>query len=96
MKAEIAQHAQIVLFNARRRIADKTHAPRDDIVKALLCRVVQRAVSIGVKRINGEVTPRRIALPIFGEGDFGMAAIGRFIDAQCGDFIYQCGCIAII
>jgi hypothetical protein len=30
-------------------------------------RVVQRAISIGIKRVNGEVAPRRIALPILGE-----------------------------
>ena len=89
MKAEIAQDAQIILFNTRRRIADKTHAIGLYIRQPVPCRVVQRAIGIGIKRVNGEVAPRRIALPVFGKGNLGMAAIGCHINPQSGDFINQ-------
>ena len=44
------------------------------------------AIGRGIKRVDGEVAPRRILGPVVGEGDHGMAAIGFHIPAQGGDF----------
>ena len=89
VKAEIAQNPQIIFLNARRRIADKAHMASLNIGQPVPRRVVQRAISIGIKRVNGEVAPRRIALPILGEGNLGMAAIRGHINPQSRDFIHQ-------
>ena len=84
MKAEQAQDAQIILADARGRIADETHAARLQIGDA--ADIIEHfAVRVRVKRVHGEVAALRVFRPIGGEGDDGAAAIGRDIAAQRRD-----------
>ena len=68
VEAEEAQDAQIVLFDARLGVADEAHPPRDEIGIAAK-RIEHRAVASGIKRVEREVAPARVLLPILGEGD---------------------------
>ena len=66
MEAEEAQDAQIVLGDARAGIADEAHAARFEIGKPADV-VVHRAVGIDRQRVDGEVAPLRVALPVAAE-----------------------------
>ena len=83
MKAEEAQNAQIVFRDAISRIADEAHAPRGQIVEPADI-IVDRAVARGRQRIDGEVAPLGIGLPVAAEGDLGVAAVGLHVLAQRG------------
>ena len=85
MKAEQAQDAQIILGDAGGGIADKAHPPGDQILHAAMI-IENLAIGGGIKRIDGEIAPRRILAPVLGIGDHGMAAIGCHIAAQAGHF----------
>ena len=81
MKAEEAQDAQIILGDAGRGIADEAHAARVQIGKAADI-VVHRAVARHRQRVDGEVAPLRVVLPVAAERDLGLAAEGLDILAQ--------------
>ena len=84
MKAEQPQHAQIIFRDARPRIAHEPHLARDKVFHP--GGVIENlAAGRGIKRIDGEVAPRRILGPVVGEHHAGMAAIGLDIPAQRGD-----------
>ena len=83
MEAEEAQDAQIVFRDALARIADEAHAPRRQIVEPADI-IVDRAVARGRQRIDGEIAPLGVGLPVAAEGDLGVAAIGLHVLAQRG------------
>ena len=82
MEAEEAQDAQIILGDARRRIADEAHAPRreigepaDIVVHACRRRVTDSALMVKSRRSAS-------ALPVAAERDLGLAAEGLDVLAQ--------------
>ena len=78
VEAEEAEDAEIILFDARVCIADEADAPRDEIAIAAE-RVEHRPVACRIERVQGEVTPPRILLPILGEGDGRMPPISLYV-----------------
>ena len=81
MEAEEAQHAQAVLGDALVGIADEAH-PSGREIGAAAERIVERAVEIGVQRVEGEVATACILQPVVGEGDDRTAAVGLDVAAQ--------------
>ena len=62
VEAEEAEDAQEVFLDARLGVADEAHLPRREIVIAAE-RIEHLAVTISVKRIEGEVAALRVLLP---------------------------------
>jgi hypothetical protein len=85
MKAEQPQHPQIILGDAGARIAHEPHLAGDQVLDPGGI-VENLAIGRGIKRIDGEIAPRRILGPIVGEGDRGVTAVGLHIAAQGCDF----------
>ena len=65
------------------RVADETHAPRLEIGEAADV-IVDRAVAGSGQRIDGEIAPLGVSLPVATEGNLGVAAIGLHVLAQRG------------
>ena len=85
LEAEKTQDAQDVLGDALGRVADEAHAPGLEVAEARL-RIVQGAVGVGVKCVDGQIAPRRVGQPVVGVGDHGAPPVGLEIAAQGGDF----------
>src|SRR5262249_15933874 len=85
MEAEKAQNAQIILGNAPGGIADKAHAAMREIVESAGI-VEDGAVSSGRQRVDREIAPLGVSLPVAAELNLGMAAIGFDVLAQRSDF----------
>src|SRR5664280_947923 len=83
MEAEETQDSQIVFRDALCRIADEAHAPRRQIVKPADI-IIDRAVARGRQRVDGEIPPLGVDLPVAAEGDLGVAAKGLHVLAQRG------------
>ena len=83
VKAEEAQDAQVIFRDALCRIADEAHAPRRQIVEPADV-IVDRAVARGRQRVDGEIAPLGVDLPVAAEGDLGVAAVGFDVLAQRG------------
>ena len=81
VETEKAQDAQIVLGDAFGRIADKTHAAVAEIVEPTGI-IVDRAIARCRQRIDGEIAPFGVGLPVAPEFDLGMAAVGLDVLAQ--------------
>ena len=84
VEAEQPQHPEIVLRDARMRIAHEAHPAGDQVFHPGGI-VENLAAGGGIERIDGEIAPRRIFRPVVGEGDHRMAAIGLDVAAQGGD-----------
>ena len=84
VEAEEAQDAQVVFGDALMRIADEAHAPRRQIGQPADI-IVDRAVARHRQRVDGEIAPLGVRLPVAAEGDLGVAAIGLHVLAQRGD-----------
>ncbi len=82
VEAEEAQDAEVILGDAFERIADEPHPALGEIVEAAEPVVDLAADRIRVERVDREVAAAGVGLPIVGEGDFGMAAVGRDVAAQ--------------
>ena len=63
------------------RLADEAHAPRRQIVEPADI-IVDRAIARRRQRIDGEIAPLGVGLPVAAEGDLGVAAIGFHVAAQ--------------
>jgi hypothetical protein len=85
-QAEEAQDAQVVLADARRRIADEAHAALGEIGIGAE-RVEHLAVGAAIERVDRKVAPARIGGPIIREGHRGVAAVGLDVLAQRRDLI---------
>ena len=83
-ETEIAQHPQIVLGNARIGIADKPDRSRGDILKPA-DKINDSAGLVRIQRIDGEIPPFGINLPVLAETHLGPPAIGLRVMPQCGD-----------
>ena len=81
---EEAQDAQVILGDARRRVADEAHMPGLEVGQAAQG-VDQRAVGPGIERVHGEVAPCCILGEVAGEGDGRVAPEGLDIAAEGGD-----------
>ena len=86
VEAEEAQDAQVVLANARRRLADEDDAMRLQIRQAADV-VVHRPVGADREGVDGEVAPLRVGPEIAPEADRGAPAMGLDILAQGRDLI---------
>ena len=73
-ETEEAQDPQMIFGNALQRIADEAHAARRQIVKAAPIIIDHAVRQMGIKRVDGEIPPRRILAPVIGEGDLRVAA----------------------
>ena len=65
-------------------VADEAHAPRFEIGKPADI-VVDRAIFRRRQRIDGEIAPLGVGLPVAAERDLGVTAVGLDILAQRGD-----------
>ena len=83
VEAEEAQDTQIVFLDALLRIADEAHAPRVEIGEPADI-IVDRAVARSRQRVDGEIAPLGVHLPVAAEGDLGVAAVGLHVLAQRG------------
>ena len=84
VEAEKTQNTQVVFGDARRRIADKPD-PAGLQVRYAAEIVEHGAIARHRHGVDGEVAARGILLPVGGERDDSMAAIGFHIAAQCRD-----------
>ena len=75
------EDADRFLGDARVGIADEAHPARGEIGAAVE-RVVQRAVGIGVKRVEGEVAAAGVFEPVVGEGDDRAPPVGLDVAPQ--------------
>ena len=78
--------AQAVLGDALVGIADEAH-PSGREIGAAAERIVERAVEIGIERVEGEVAAARILQPVVGEGHDRAATVGLHVAPQGGDLI---------
>ncbi len=85
MKPEEAQDAQIVFFDALPRLADETHTARGNVGEPADI-VVHRSVRRDGERIDGEVAPLGVGLPVAAEHHTRLAAERFHVLAQGGDF----------
>ena len=83
-KAEEAEHPQIILGDARRRIADEAHAPRPD-VREPADEIDHFAVALEEQRVDRKVAPFRVRFPVAAKTHLGVAAEGLDVLAQRGD-----------
>ena len=85
MEAEEAKDAQVILGDAGEGIADEAHAARFEIVEAAEIVEYLAARRIRGQRVDREVAPGGVLLPVPGIGDGGAAAVGRDVAAQRRD-----------
>ena len=81
MEAEEAQDAQVILADARRRVADEAHAPALEIGEAADM-IVHGAVAAHRERVDGEVAAAGVGFEITPETDGGAAAVRLDVLAQ--------------
>ncbi len=79
-KPEKAEDTQVIFADALLGIADKSQCPAFNIRKAAN-QIDDSAISLKIKRIDGEIAPRRIHLPIPSEGNSRMTPVGFHISA---------------
>ena len=84
MEAEETQNAQIIFGDTLSRVADKSHAALRKIVNPAGI-VVDGAVARRGQRIDREIAPLGVGLPVASELNLGVAAIGLDVLAQRGD-----------
>ena len=77
VEAEEAQDPQMILGDPLQGIADEPDVALLEIGKAAEIVEQLAAQRIGEKRVDGEIAPRRILLPVVGEGDRRAPAVGR-------------------
>jgi hypothetical protein len=83
-KAEIAQHPEIVLRDPRVGVADEPHRAACNILQSA-DKIDDLALLPRIKRIDGEIPPLGVDLPVTAKIDLGSAAIGLGIMAERGD-----------
>ncbi len=81
VKAEEPQNAQVVFLDAFCGIADETHAAMSKIIEAAGI-IVEGAIACHGQRVDREIAPLGIALPIAAKFDLGMPA-------KCFDILAQ-------
>src|SRR6185369_5312070 len=81
VKTEKAQDAQVVLGDALCRIADEAHSAVAEIGEPTGI-VVDRAVARCRQRVNREISPLGIRLPVAAKFNLGMATVGLYILAK--------------
>ncbi len=84
VEPEEAQDSQVVLADARMRVADETHPPRREVRDALGV-VVDVSVAIERQRIDGEVAPQRIDGEVASEMNDRAASVGFHVLPQARD-----------
>ena len=84
VKAEEAQDAQIVFLDPLLRLADEAHALRGDVGKAADI-IMHHAVRPDRQRVDGEVAPLGVGLPVAPEHHARLAPEGLDIFAQRRD-----------
>ena len=85
VKSKEAQDAQIVFFDPLLRLADETHTACGNVGEAANI-VVHKSIGRGGKRIDGEIAPLGICLPVATEHHARLAAERFHVLAQGGDF----------
>ncbi len=85
-EAEEAQDAQIVLLDARLRVADEDD-PARRARRSTPCPVGSKTAPsrVGVEGVQAEIAPGGVLGPVVGEGHDRAAAVGLDIAAQGGD-----------
>ena len=75
----------MILADPLAGIADEPQPPRGKVVQP--AKPVEQLARfwIGVERVDGEIAPRRIVLPVAGKGHRCAATVGRDVAAQRGD-----------
>jgi hypothetical protein len=86
-KAIVAQDAQMILGDPRCGIANKAHAAAVQIGNTAEIVIDCPGFGIGIERIDREIAPRRIVVPLAGESDHRAAAVGFDIVAQRRDLV---------
>jgi hypothetical protein len=86
-EAEEAQDAQVILADALCRIAHEAQPALREIPEPQAQRIQHGAIGLGVKRVHGEVAPRRVLLQPLGEGHGGAAPVRLHIAAEGGDLM---------
>ena len=86
LEAIVAQDAQVILADARVRIADEAHAAFFEVGQAVEEIEQFQRDGVGVERVDREIAPGGVLAPVAGESDRCAPAIGRDILAQRGDF----------
>ena len=84
VKAKEPQDAQIIFFDPPLRFADEAHATRGKVVDAADI-IVNRSVGRSGERIDGEVAPLGVGLPVAPERDTRLAAERLDVLAQRRD-----------
>ena len=84
VKAEEAQNAQIIFLNPPPRLADEANAPRANVVETADI-VMHRSIRRGGKRVDGEIAPLGVLLPVAAEHHPRLAAEGLDVLAQRRD-----------
>ncbi len=82
VEAEEAQDAQVILGDAVGGHADEADAAGGEVGDAAEEVVDPPGQRVGVERVDREVAPRGVGPPVVGEGDGGVAAVGRDVAAQ--------------
>ena len=78
---EEAENAQVVLADARVRVADEAHPPRREVLEPA-DRIVDRSVGAERQRVDGEVAPLGVAREVAAEPDSRPSPVGLDILAQ--------------
>src|SRR5439155_1428751 len=81
-----AQNAQMVLGDSLERVADEADVAMLEVVQSAEIIIDFTGPGVGGQRIDGEVAPGRILLPVVGVSDCRAPSIGRNVPAQRCDF----------